>query len=136
MQLPAPPPIFVTRELQTAEYLGVPQRQIPKSDSPRPKGRGESLRLFERLTSDQSSACDLVGTLALMEEDKGASIKVETGAATLAASSKPSSPRRCMRSKKSISRYETGDSVPSVETLLKLAKVLKKPATYFLDELA
>ena len=37
---------------------------------------------------------------------------------------------------KSISRYETGDSVPSVETLVKLAKVLKKPATYFLDELS
>ena len=37
---------------------------------------------------------------------------------------------------KSISRYETGDSVPSVETLVKLAKVLKKPTTYFLDELA
>ena len=36
---------------------------------------------------------------------------------------------------KSISRYETGDSVPSVETLVKLAKVLKKPTTYFLDEL-
>jgi len=37
---------------------------------------------------------------------------------------------------KSISRYETGASVPSVETLVKLAKVLKKPTTYFLDELA
>ena len=37
---------------------------------------------------------------------------------------------------KSISRYETGDSMPSVETLVKLAKVLKKPTTYFLDELA
>ena len=37
---------------------------------------------------------------------------------------------------KSISRYETGDSVPSVETLVKLAKVLKKSTTYFLGELA
>ena len=37
---------------------------------------------------------------------------------------------------KSFSRYETGDSVPSVETLVKLAKVLKKPTTYFLDEMA
>ena len=37
---------------------------------------------------------------------------------------------------KSISRYETGDSVPSVETLVKLAKVLKKATAYFLDELA
>ena len=37
---------------------------------------------------------------------------------------------------KSISRYETGGSVPSVETQVKLAKLLKKPTTYFLDELA
>ena len=37
---------------------------------------------------------------------------------------------------KSISRYETGASVPSVETLVKLAKVLKKATAYFLDELA
>ena len=35
---------------------------------------------------------------------------------------------------KSISRYETGASLPSIETLLKIAKVLKKPAGYFLDE--
>ena len=35
---------------------------------------------------------------------------------------------------KSISRYETGASVPSIETLLKITKVLKKPANYFLDE--
>lgn len=35
---------------------------------------------------------------------------------------------------KSISRYETGISLPSLETLVKIAKVLKKPAGYFLDE--
>lgn len=35
---------------------------------------------------------------------------------------------------KSISRYETGASLPSIETLVRIAKVLKKPAGYFLDE--
>ena len=35
---------------------------------------------------------------------------------------------------KSISRYETGASLPSIETLVKLAKALKKPVGYFLDE--
>jgi len=35
---------------------------------------------------------------------------------------------------KSISRYETGASLPSIKTLVKIAKVLKKPAGYFLDE--
>ena len=35
---------------------------------------------------------------------------------------------------KSISRYETGASLPSIETLVKIAKILKKPAGYFLDE--
>jgi transcriptional regulator with XRE-family HTH domain len=35
---------------------------------------------------------------------------------------------------KSISRYETGLSMPSIATLIKVAKVLKKPASYFLDE--
>ena len=35
---------------------------------------------------------------------------------------------------KSISHYETGISLPSLETLVKIAKVLKKPAGYFLDE--
>ena len=35
---------------------------------------------------------------------------------------------------KSISRYETGLSVPSIATLIKVSKVLKKPASYFLDE--
>lgn len=35
---------------------------------------------------------------------------------------------------KSISRYETGATIPSVETLVKIAKALKKPAGYFLDE--
>jgi transcriptional regulator with XRE-family HTH domain len=35
---------------------------------------------------------------------------------------------------KSISRYETGLSIPSLETLEKIAKTLKKPFGYFLDE--
>ncbi len=35
---------------------------------------------------------------------------------------------------KSISRYETGLSMPSIETLVKIAKILKKPAGHFLDE--
>jgi len=35
---------------------------------------------------------------------------------------------------KSISRYETGASLPSIETLVKIAKILKKPAGYFLEE--
>lgn len=35
---------------------------------------------------------------------------------------------------KSISRYETGLSIPSIETLVKIAKVLKKPAGHFLEE--
>jgi len=35
---------------------------------------------------------------------------------------------------KSISRYENGLSVPSIETLVKISKVLKKSAGYFLDE--
>lgn len=34
---------------------------------------------------------------------------------------------------KSISRYETGLSLPSIDTLVKLAKVLKKPTNYFLE---
>ena len=35
---------------------------------------------------------------------------------------------------KSISRYETGASSPSIKTLVKIADVLKKSAGYFLDE--
>ena len=35
---------------------------------------------------------------------------------------------------KSISHYETGASLPSIETLVKIAQALKKPASYFLDE--
>lgn len=35
---------------------------------------------------------------------------------------------------KSISRYENGLSMPSIETLVKIAKVLRKSASYFLDE--
>ena len=36
---------------------------------------------------------------------------------------------------KSISRYETGASVPRLETLTKIASALKKPAGYFLADL-
>ncbi|MBL7130589.1 MAG: helix-turn-helix transcriptional regulator [Candidatus Omnitrophica bacterium] len=35
---------------------------------------------------------------------------------------------------KSISRYETGLSMPSIDTLMKISKALKKPAAYFLEE--
>ena len=35
---------------------------------------------------------------------------------------------------KSISRYETGASMPSIATLVKIAKVLKKPAGDFLED--
>ena len=35
---------------------------------------------------------------------------------------------------KSISRYETGLSMPSIDTLVKIAKALKKEAAYFLEE--
>ena len=35
---------------------------------------------------------------------------------------------------KSISRYETGASLPSLETLVKIAKALKKPIGYFFNE--
>lgn len=34
---------------------------------------------------------------------------------------------------KSISRYETGLSIPSIETLMKISRVLKKPTGYFLE---
>ena len=33
---------------------------------------------------------------------------------------------------KSISRYETGLSIPSIETLMKISKILKKEPAYFL----
>jgi len=35
---------------------------------------------------------------------------------------------------KSISHYERGKSLPTLETLEKLSKVLNKPYAYFLDE--
>ncbi len=35
---------------------------------------------------------------------------------------------------KSISRYETGLSMPSIDTLVKIAKALKKSTSYFLEE--
>ena len=35
---------------------------------------------------------------------------------------------------KSISGYETGATLPSIRTLIKIAKVFKKPAGYFLDD--
>jgi len=34
---------------------------------------------------------------------------------------------------KSISRYETGLSMPSIDTLLKISKALKKETSYFLE---
>ena len=34
---------------------------------------------------------------------------------------------------KSISRYENGLSMPSIETLMNISKALKKPAGYFLE---
>ena len=35
---------------------------------------------------------------------------------------------------KNISRYETGASMPSIETLVKIANVLKKKVGYFFNE--
>lgn len=35
---------------------------------------------------------------------------------------------------KSISRYENGEAMPSLATLEKLAKALKKPMGYFIDK--
>lgn len=35
---------------------------------------------------------------------------------------------------KSISRYETEATMPSIETLIKISKMLKKPAGYFLEK--
>lgn len=35
---------------------------------------------------------------------------------------------------KSISRYETGLSMPSIVTLMKISKALNKPVAYFLEE--
>lgn len=35
---------------------------------------------------------------------------------------------------RSISRYENGLSIPTLAILLKIAKVLKRPTSYFLDE--
>ncbi|MDD5691643.1 MAG: helix-turn-helix transcriptional regulator [Candidatus Omnitrophica bacterium] len=35
---------------------------------------------------------------------------------------------------KSISRYENGISMPSIETLVKIAKVLKKTPGFFLED--
>ncbi len=34
----------------------------------------------------------------------------------------------------SISRYETGGSLPSIGTPVKIAKILKEPAGYFFEE--
>jgi len=42
--------------------------------------------------------------------------------------------QRINAKQKSISRYETGASSLSIRTLVKIAKVLKKPAGHFLDE--
>ena len=37
---------------------------------------------------------------------------------------------------KSISRYETGASIPTIETLTKIANALKKPSAYLLEGLS
>lgn len=37
---------------------------------------------------------------------------------------------------KSISRYETGASIPTIDTLVKIASALRKPSGYFLDNMA
>jgi transcriptional regulator with XRE-family HTH domain len=42
--------------------------------------------------------------------------------------------RKIGATQKSISRYEAGISLPSLETLVKIAKALKKPPSHFLDE--
>ena len=42
--------------------------------------------------------------------------------------------QRINAKQKSISRYETGASLPSIKTLMKITKALKKGAGYFLDE--
>ncbi len=42
--------------------------------------------------------------------------------------------QRINSKQKSIFRYETGASLPSIRTLVKIAKVLKKPAGYFLED--
>jgi len=42
--------------------------------------------------------------------------------------------QRINSKQKSISRYETGASLPSIKTLVKIAKILKKPAGHFLDD--
>ncbi len=42
--------------------------------------------------------------------------------------------QRVNSKQKSISRYETGASLPSIKALVKIAKVLKKPTNYFLHE--
>lgn len=34
---------------------------------------------------------------------------------------------------KSISRYETGAAIPTIDTLMKIASALKKPSSYFLE---
>jgi transcriptional regulator with XRE-family HTH domain len=41
---------------------------------------------------------------------------------------------RIKAKQKSISRYENGITLPSLDTLVRIAKVLKKSAAYFLDE--
>ena len=43
-------------------------------------------------------------------------------------------PEKINAKQKSISRYETGASASPIETLVKIAGILKKPAGYFLEE--
>lgn len=41
--------------------------------------------------------------------------------------------RKIGATQKSISRYETGDSLPTLGTLVKIAEALNKPTSFFLD---
>ena len=41
--------------------------------------------------------------------------------------------KRIGATQKRISHYETGESIPSLETLLKMAETLEKPVNYFID---
>lgn len=37
---------------------------------------------------------------------------------------------------RTVARWESGEAAPSVERLLAIARILQKPASYFLDEVA
>ena len=66
------------------------------------------------------------GCIEVRQKDKLARIELDLTQTEL--------PHKITAQHKSISRYETGASLPSIRTLVKIARVLKKPAGYFLDE--